>query len=192
MRARLAIPSCARCRSGRNAMQRDTRGRPTRSLPSGSMEPVALGSYPTGVLQRCSGDARATRRVRWASRQLIIIDAYGSKPREWFRRRGGSRSSGCRRAVHDARSAHWGRRSRWSSKDRIRRHQPGELFQRASADRSALRREPPPLDAGEPQATSTELLAKHAVLFLEVLDDDDLAAVHPAREHQEQELERRH
>jgi hypothetical protein len=74
------------------------------------------------------------------------------------------------------------------AKDRVRRHQPGELRQRTSADRSALRREPPPLDVGEAQTPATELLAKHTVLLLEVLDDLDLAAVHPAREHQEQEI----
>ena len=70
------------------------------------------------------------------------------------------------------------------AKDRVRRHQPGELRQRTSADRSALRREPPPLDVGEAQTTATELLTKHTILLLEVLDHLDLVAGHPAGEHQ--------
>jgi hypothetical protein len=38
---------------------------------------------------------------------------------------------------------------------------------------------------------ATELFAQDAVLLLEVLEELELAAVHPAREHQQQELERR-
>ena len=41
------------------------------------------------------------------------------------------------------------------------------------------------------QATVAELLAQDAVLLLDVLDDLALAAVHPAGEHQQQELKRR-
>jgi len=66
------------------------------------------------------------------------------------------------------------------------------LVQDAAAERSALRRKPSALVVGEPQATVAELLAQDAVLlFLEVLDDLALAAVHPAGEHQQQELKRR-
>jgi hypothetical protein len=36
-----------------------------------------------------------------------------------------------------------------------------------------------------------ELLAQDTGLLLEILDDVSLAAVHPAREHEQQELERR-
>jgi len=39
------------------------------------------------------------------------------------------------------------------------------------------------------QAPTAKLLARDAVLLLEVRDDLGLVAVHPAREHQEQELE---
>jgi hypothetical protein len=65
------------------------------------------------------------------------------------------------------------------------------LVQDAAAERSALRRKPAALGVGEPQATVAELLAQDAVLLLEVLDDLALAAVHPAGEHQQQELKRR-
>jgi hypothetical protein len=65
------------------------------------------------------------------------------------------------------------------------------LVQDAAAERSALRRKPAALVIGEPQATVAELLAQDAVLLLEVLDDLALAAVHPAGEHQQQELKRR-
>jgi hypothetical protein len=47
------------------------------------------------------------------------------------------------------------------------------------------------LGVGEAQAPPAELLAQNAVLLLEELDDLELAAVHPAREHEQQELERR-
>jgi hypothetical protein len=61
----------------------------------------------------------------------------------------------------------------------------------AATERFALRREPAALGVGESQAPTAELLAQDAVLLLEVLEDLALAAVYPAREHQEQELERR-
>jgi hypothetical protein len=88
------------------------------------------------------------------------------------------RSGGCATAVLSPRTAVvlLGDQLAVPAQDRVRRHDTGELFQRASADRSALRREPPPLAVGEAQATSTELLAKDTVLLLEVLDDVDLAA----------------
>jgi len=41
------------------------------------------------------------------------------------------------------------------------------------------------------QASVAELLAQHAVLLLQVLEDVDLAPIHPAREHEQQKLERR-
>jgi hypothetical protein len=76
------------------------------------------------------------------------------------------------------------------AQDGVGGHQSGELFKRTSADESALRGEPPALSVGEAQAPTAELLPQDAVLLLEVRDDLGLAAVHPAREHQEQELQR--
>jgi hypothetical protein len=77
------------------------------------------------------------------------------------------------------------------AQDRVGRDQPGELFQGASADGSALRSEPATLGVAEAQVSVAELLAQHAVLLLEVLEDVDLAPIHPAREHEQQKLERR-
>ncbi|MBC7974970.1 MAG: hypothetical protein H7138_08295 [Myxococcales bacterium] len=76
------------------------------------------------------------------------------------------------------------------AQDGVGRDQSGELFQRTSADEAALRAEPPALGIGEAQAPPSELLAQDAVLVLEVRDDLGLVAVHPAREHHEQELQR--
>jgi len=64
------------------------------------------------------------------------------------------------------------------------------LLQGAAAERFALRREPATLGIGESQTPAAELLSQDAVLLLEILDDLELAAVHPAREHEQQELER--
>jgi hypothetical protein len=55
-------------------------------------------------------------------------------------------------------------------------------------ERPALGREPAALDVREAQTPATELLAQDAVLFLDVLEDLELAAVHPAGKHQQQEL----
>jgi hypothetical protein len=43
----------------------------------------------------------------------------------------------------------------------------------------------------EAQASIADLLAQHTVLLLEVRDDVALAPVQPAREHDQQELQRR-
>jgi hypothetical protein len=56
------------------------------------------------------------------------------------------------------------------------------------AKRLALCREPAALGVREAQTPATELLAQDAVLLLDVLEELELAAVHPAREHQQQEL----
>ena len=77
------------------------------------------------------------------------------------------------------------------AKNRVGRHKSGELVQRASAQHSALRREAPALVVGEPQLTATQLLAEHAVLFLQVVDHRDLAPVYPTGERHQQELQRR-
>jgi hypothetical protein len=69
---------------------------------------------------------------------------------------------------------------------------PPRLVQDAAATHNAaFRREPATLGLVEAQATAAELLAQDAVLLLKVLEDLALPAVHPAREHQEQELKRR-
>jgi hypothetical protein len=52
----------------------------------------------------------------------------------------------------------------------------------ASAQHSALRREAAALVVGEPQRSATQLLAEHAVLFLQVVDHRELAPVDPAGE----------
>ena len=57
------------------------------------------------------------------------------------------------------------------AQDRIGGHQAAELVQGAAAERTARRRQPAALVVCESQATVTELLAKDAVLLLEVLDD---------------------
>ena len=75
------------------------------------------------------------------------------------------------------------------AQDGVGRHQSGE-FQRTSADEAALRGEPPALGIGEAQAPIAALLAQDAVPLLEVRDDLGSVAGHPAREHQEQELQR--
>jgi len=71
------------------------------------------------------------------------------------------------------------------------RHEAAELVHDAAAEHSGFRREPAALGVGEAQATAAELLAQDPVLLLEVLEDLALAAVHPACEHQEQEMKRR-
>jgi len=71
------------------------------------------------------------------------------------------------------------------AQNRIGRHQAAELVQNAATEGFALRREPAALGVGEAQAPAAELLAQHAVLLLEKLDDLELAAVHPAREHEQ-------
>jgi hypothetical protein len=77
------------------------------------------------------------------------------------------------------------------AQDRVGRHQAGELLQDAATKHLALLREPAALCVGEARAPAAELLAQDAVLLPEVFQDLDLAAVHPAREHEEQELQRR-
>src|SRR4051812_19498661 len=77
------------------------------------------------------------------------------------------------------------------AQDRVGRDKTGELFQDAAAENSTLRREPAALGVREAHASIAELLAQHAVLLPEVREDLDLAPVHPAREHDQQELQRR-
>jgi hypothetical protein len=67
----------------------------------------------------------------------------------------------------------------------------GDPVQCASAQHSALRRQAAALVVGEPQLSAAQLLAEHAVLFLQVVDHRDLAPVDPTGERQQQELQRR-
>jgi len=77
------------------------------------------------------------------------------------------------------------------AQDRVGRHQATEPVQHAATERFALRCEAAALGVGEAQAPAAELLTQNAILFLEKRDDLKLAAVHPAREHEQQELQRR-
>jgi len=61
---------------------------------------------------------------------------------------------------------------------------------RRSRRATGFRGESPALGVGEAQAPTAEMLTQDAVLLLEVRDDLGLVAVHPAREHHEQELQR--
>ena len=63
----------------------------------------------------------------------------------------------------------------------------GEPVLDSAAERAALDREPAPLDVRELQLLIAELLSKHAVYLLEVLDHLELSAIDPAGEHQHQE-----
>src|SRR5262249_5437286 len=77
------------------------------------------------------------------------------------------------------------------TQDRIGGHQAAELIQHAATERFALRCEPAALGVGDGQAPAAGLLPQNAVRLLEKLDDLELAAVHPARKYEQQELERR-
>jgi hypothetical protein len=77
------------------------------------------------------------------------------------------------------------------AQDRVGRDHAGELFQDLAAEDSTLHCEPAALRIREARTSTAELLAQHAVLLLKVREDLDLAPVHPAREHEQQELQRR-
>ena len=71
------------------------------------------------------------------------------------------------------------------AQDRVGRHQAAEPVQNAATERLALYREPAAFGVREAQAPAAELLAKNTVFLLEKLDDLELAAVHPAGEHEQ-------
>jgi len=77
------------------------------------------------------------------------------------------------------------------AQNRVRCHQSSEFVQHASAQYPTFRREASALVVGEPQPPLAQLLAEDPVLLLEVVDHRELATVDPAREEQEQELQRR-
>jgi hypothetical protein len=77
------------------------------------------------------------------------------------------------------------------AQNRVRCHQSSEFVQHASAQYPTFRREASALVVGEPQSPLAQLLAEDPVLLLEVVDHRELATVDPAREEQEQELQRR-
>ncbi len=65
----------------------------------------------------------------------------------------------------------------------------GDLGEQPAAEHLALRGEPAALVVGQPESLAAELLLEHAVLFDEVIDDLGLAAVGPAGEGGEEQLE---
>jgi hypothetical protein len=77
------------------------------------------------------------------------------------------------------------------AQNRVRCHQSGDLVQHASAQYPTFRREASALVVSEPRPPLAQLLAEDAVLLLQVVDHRVLATVDPAREKQEQELQRR-
>jgi len=77
------------------------------------------------------------------------------------------------------------------AQNRVRCHQSGEFVQHASAQYPTFRREASALVVSEPQPPLAQLLAEDPVLLPQVVDHRVLATLDPAREEQEQELQRR-
>jgi hypothetical protein len=73
------------------------------------------------------------------------------------------------------------------AQDRVGCDQAGELAEPATADDPALDGQASPLVVGEAQAPSAELVAEHAVLLAQEVDDLELTGVNPARHAEDQE-----
>ena len=75
------------------------------------------------------------------------------------------------------------------AQDGIGRHDTGHSSQELPTERPSLLCQPASLGIGEPDAPLAKLLAKHAVLLAEIVDDLLLLTIEPAREGQQEELE---
>src|SRR5215831_6066768 len=76
------------------------------------------------------------------------------------------------------------------AQDRGRRHDAVDLREHPPPQYAALHREATALVVGESELSPSELLSEDPIFLLEVLDDGELATVDPAREEQQQELQR--
>lgn len=77
-----------------------------------------------------------------------------------------------------------------SAKQRIGRNQCRDQRESSTSYSLCSPGQAPALYVGESNTSPAQLLAKDAVLLLELFDDLLLATIHPASEHQQQEMQR--
>jgi len=76
------------------------------------------------------------------------------------------------------------------AQDRVGRDDTGEVVEESPTEGLPLHGEAAPLVVGELESPSRELLSQDAVLLEEVVDHLGLSAIHPAGEHEDEELDR--
>jgi hypothetical protein len=70
----------------------------------------------------------------------------------------------------------------------VGRDDGGEPGEHAATEQLSANGEPPALIIGEADASAAELLAQDAILLAQVVDDEQVAALQPARGHEDQHL----